>query len=85
MEGELDKIAIPDFQAKLREAVDSGAGKIVLNLKGLKKLDAAAVRALIFAKQKMSTDKDVEIVGASKEIKDTLNATEFGESVTFSD
>jgi anti-anti-sigma factor len=85
MEGELDKIAIPDFQAKLREAIDSGAGRIVLNMKGLKKLDAAAVRALIFAKQKMSTDEDVEIVGASKEIKDILEKTEFAESVRFTD
>ena len=85
VEGELDKLAIPDFQAKLREAGEGNPDRVVINMKGLKKLDPAAVRALIFAKQKMSTDEDVEIVGASKEIKDILNATEFGESVRFTD
>jgi anti-anti-sigma factor len=85
VEGELDKLAIPDFQAKLREANASNPDRIVINMKGLKKLDPAAVRALIFAKQKMSTDEDVEIVGASKEIKDILTATEFAESVRFTE
>jgi anti-anti-sigma factor len=85
MEGELDKMAAPVFHQKLREAIDSNPERVVLNMKGLKKLDPAAIRALIFAKQKMSTDEDVEIVGASQEIKDALNKTEFAESVRFTD
>ena len=78
-------MAAPVFHQKLREAIDSNPERVVINMKGLKILDPAAVRALIFAKQKMSTDEDVEIVGASKEIKDILNKTEFGESVRFTD
>jgi hypothetical protein len=48
-------------------------------------MTAAAARALIFAKQKMRTDEDVQISGANGKIKDLLNKTELAESVTFTD
>ncbi len=83
--GDLDKVAVPTFRQTLNEVIQANPDRVVMNMKGLKSLDAAAVRALIFAKQKMRTDEDVEIQGASQAIKDVLNKTEFGESVRFTD
>ena len=57
----------------------------MLSVNDLKTLVAGRVRALIFGKQKLRTDEDVEVIGASAGVKDALNATEFGESITFTD
>jgi anti-anti-sigma factor len=83
--GEADHVALPFLQARLQEVVAAQPSTLVLRVKDLKKLTPAAVRALIFAKQKLRTDEDVEVVGASAEVKDALNASEFAESITFTD
>ena len=56
-----------------------------IRAKDLKTLSPAAVRALIFGKQKLRTDEDVEVIGANQAVKDALNASEFGESISFTD
>jgi anti-anti-sigma factor len=81
--GDLDRVAVPTLRAKLDEVVQANPDRVVLNMKELKTIDSSAVRALIFAKQKMRTDEDVEIVGASAAVKDILNKSEFAESVRF--
>jgi anti-anti-sigma factor len=83
--GELDQVAIPHFRQQLNEVIQANPDRVVLKMNDLRKMDPAAVRALIFAKQKMRTDENVEITGARQEIKDLLDKTEFAESVRFSD
>jgi anti-anti-sigma regulatory factor len=59
--------------------------KLVVNVSGLQSMVSAAARALIFAKQKLSVEEEVVIIGANAAVKDLLNQDEFSESVTFSD
>jgi anti-anti-sigma factor len=83
--GDADHMALPTLQGKLQEIISAQPKAVVMRLKDLKTLTPAAVRALIFAKQKLRTDEDVKVVGASQAVKDALNASEFGETVTFAD
>ena len=57
----------------------------MIDAKGLQSMVSSAARALIFAKQKLSIDDDVVIVGANAAVKALLNQDEFSESVEFSD
>jgi anti-anti-sigma factor len=83
--GDLDHVALPFFMQKLDEVVQAQPERLVLKVRDLQQMTAAAARALIFAKQKMRTDEDVQISGANGKIKDLLNKTELAESVTFTD
>jgi mannose/cellobiose epimerase-like protein (N-acyl-D-glucosamine 2-epimerase family) len=81
--GDADHLALPFLQAKLQEIIAAQPNTLVLRVKDLTGISPAAVRALIFGKQKLRTDEDVKVIGASQAIKDALNDSEFGESVTF--
>jgi mannose/cellobiose epimerase-like protein (N-acyl-D-glucosamine 2-epimerase family) len=83
--GDADHMALPTLQAKLQEVIAAQPDSLTIRVKELKTLTPAAIRALIFGKQKLRTDEDVQIIGANKTVKDALNATEFGESLTFVD
>lgn len=85
LEGELDSRAIPFFRSILEKMIASNPDKLIVNCTGLQSMVSAAARALIFAKQKLSVEDDVVIVGANASITDLLNQDEFSESVTFSD
>jgi anti-anti-sigma factor len=83
--GDLDHVALPFLMQKLDEVVQAQPERLVLKTGDLQQMTTAAARALIFAKQKMRTDQDVQISGANEGIKDLLNKTEFAESVSFTD
>jgi anti-anti-sigma factor len=83
--GDLDHVALPFFIQKLDEVVQAQPDRLVLRINELKSMTTAGVRALTFAKQKLRTDEDVDVSGASQEIKDLLNSTEIGESINFVD
>jgi anti-anti-sigma factor len=83
--GDLDRIAVPTFRQKLEEVVEANPDRVVLQMRELNTIDSSAIRALIFAKQKMRTEEDVQITGAKPTIKDLLKKTEFAESVRFTD
>jgi anti-anti-sigma factor len=81
--GDLDRLAVPLLRQKLDEVIQANPDRVVLHLRDLNSIDSSAIRALIFAKQKMRTDEDVEIIGAKVAVKDLLDKSEFGESVRF--
>jgi anti-anti-sigma factor len=83
LSGDLDQVALPFFIQSLDEVVKAQPDRVVLRVDELKSMSMAGVRALTFAKQKMRTDEDVEIVGARPEIKELLTKSEIGESVNF--
>jgi anti-anti-sigma factor len=83
--GDLDQVALPFFMKKLDEIVEAQPSRVVLKVSDLERMNSAAVRALIFAKQKLRTDEDVQISGANREVRDILTKTEFAESVNFVD
>ena len=83
--GDADHMSLPTLQAKLQEVVAAQPDTLVIRVKELKTLTPGAIRALIFGKQKLNTDADVQVIGANQAVKEALNATEFGESLTFVD
>ena len=83
--GDADHMAVQTLQAKLQEVVAAQPDTLIIRVKDLKTLTPGAIRALIFGKQKLRTDEDVQVIGANQAVKDALNATELGESLTFVD
>jgi anti-anti-sigma factor len=81
--GDLDARAIPFFRSNLEKVIAANPESLIIDMKGLRTMVSSAARALIFAKQKLSIDDDVLIVGANEAIKVLLNQDEFSESVTF--
>ena len=68
--GDADHMALPTLQAKLQEVVAAQPETLVIRMKELKTLTPGAIRALIFGKQKLNTDADVQVIGASQTVKD---------------
>lgn len=85
LSGDLDDRALPFFRDTLDKAIAANPEKMVMDVKGLQSIVSSAGRALIFAKQKLSIDDDVVIVGANEAVKTLLNQDEFSESVEFAD
>jgi anti-anti-sigma factor len=85
LEGELDSRAVPFFRSSLEKMIAANPSKVIINVKGLQTMVSSAARALIFAKQKLSVEKDLVFAGANAAIKDLLNQDEFSESVAFED
>jgi len=83
--GELDARAIPFFRGSMEQLIASNPETLVVDVKGLQSMVSSAARVLIFAKQKLSIDDDVVILGANEDIKTLLNQDEFSESVEFVD
>jgi anti-anti-sigma factor len=82
--GDADHVSLPYLQSALQEVIAAQPNSLIIRAKDLKTLSPAAVRALIFGKQKLRTDEDVEVIGANQTVKDALNASEFAESISFS-
>ena len=83
--GDLDARAIPFFRGNLEKVIAANPETLVVDVKGLQTIASSAARALIFAKQKLSIEDDVVIVGANEAVKALLNQDEFSESVEFVD
>jgi anti-anti-sigma factor len=85
LSGDLDARALHAFRENLDRVVALRPENLVINATGLLSLVSAAARALIFAKQKLSIDDDLVIVGANEEVKNIFNQDEFAESISFAD
>lgn len=85
LNGELDASVASQFRDKIEEAAGKEPRRLVLIVGGLSYIASAGLRMLIFAKQKMSGDTDIYIVGAQAQIVDTLQMTGFHHSVTMLD
>jgi|ERR671919_172372 anti-anti-sigma factor len=81
MAGELDASMTPVFQKEIEQAAAQKAKRLVLLMSNLDYIASAGLRALIFAKQKMGTGIDIYVVGAQRQIMDTLQMTGLDRSV----
>ena len=81
MSGELDASMAPVFQKEIEAAATQQAKRLVLLMSGLDYIASAGLRALVFAKQKMGADVDIYVVGAQRQIMDTLQMTGLDRSV----
>ena len=83
--GDLDARAIPFFRGNLEKVIASNPESLIIDVRGLQSMVSSAARALIFAKQKLSIEDDVVVVGANEAIRTLLDQDEFSESVEFAD
>jgi anti-sigma B factor antagonist len=68
--GELDVASAKTFEDELRQAIESGASMVVLDLEGLTFIDSTGLRALLMAAE-LSRSKGLRlrVIRASKELR----------------
>lgn len=75
--GELDAAAASEFRSAVEVAAQGDPNKLVLIMDDLTFMASAGLRVLVFAKQKMSSDVDLYIVGAHDAVNETITMTGF--------
>ena len=83
LNGIADAHAIPVLREALNNIIASNPDTLKIDLTSLTQISNIAIRSLIFAKQKLKTEEDVIVIGASNEIRDLFNADEFSEELIF--
>ncbi|MDQ1265436.1 MAG: hypothetical protein QG635_586 [Bacteroidota bacterium] len=79
LSGEFDVRAVPHFRKDMEKAMNCSS--LVIDMTNLKVLSSEGARAIIFAKQKMNIDEDVEITGVSEQVRVVLERDEFAEEI----
>ncbi|BAY50085.1 hypothetical protein SAMD00079811_77140 (plasmid) [Scytonema sp. HK-05] len=82
LSGLLDANAVKLFEEELEKATAQSINRLVLLLQDLKCISAAGLRYLIFTKQKLGSNIDIYVVGASEHVLDFLRKGAFCEGVT---
>jgi anti-anti-sigma factor len=81
--GELDHRAVPALTDELRKVVAASAEEVLVDMSKLLAIDDAALRAMVFAKQKLADDVAFRIFGASDEIRNRITAVAMAEELEF--
>lgn len=82
LSGLLDATAVESLQAELAKATAQPVKSLVLLLQDLECITAAGLRALIFIKQKLGSNVDIYVVGATEKVKSYLEMSAFCQGVT---
>ncbi|ELR97549.1 STAS domain-containing protein [Gloeocapsa sp. PCC 73106] len=85
LSGELTSNTFSEFQEVIEQVSDVNIQKLYLHMEKLTYMSSAGLRVIIFAKQKMGSQVDIYIIGASEMITDTLKKTGFHHSVILQD
>lgn len=80
--GDLDSRALPFFRAELDRAIHASVSSIEMDFSGLDKMASSALRAIMFAIQKLDMSEDVVIRGANATIRAMIEADELTDSVS---
>ncbi|MBP0969701.1 MAG: STAS domain-containing protein [Oscillospiraceae bacterium] len=81
LEGELDTVTAPEFEAELREVI-SGATSLVLDLEKLEYISSAGLRVLLIAQKAMNQQGEMKVVHVNDSIMDIFEVTGFSEILT---
>lgn len=73
--GELDASTAANFKEKIEEAATQNVKKLVLILDELSYMASAGIRVLVFCKQKMGNDVDIDILNPQEMVLDTIQKT----------
>ena len=80
-EGELDTQTSPDAQKLLKQLIEEGARKVLVNFDGLEYISSAGLQILLTAaKQLKSVDGDLRVCGLNEVVKEVFEISGF---VTF--
>ncbi len=85
LSGVLDTVALGILQKALDKATAQPIKRIVFLLQGLESISTTALRTLIFFKQKLGSNVDFYVVGATESVKNCIQTSEFYEGVKMVD
>ena len=81
IEGRLDTMTAPVFEAALKDAVD-GVTELILDFAGLEYVTSAGLRVLLFAQKVMKRQGRMVIRNVGETIKEVFNVTGFAGIMT---
>ena len=79
--GVLGRTNLATLQAGIAKVIAAQPRKVILEASDLTSIDAIAVRALVFAKQKLDIDVDVYVVGAKDQVLDVFHQEELDDEI----
>lgn len=85
LEGELDGLVAESFRDEVSKLAAQKLRHLVLDMKALDYMSSAGLRVLVFARQKMSGEVDIYLVGAAESVRETIEMTGFHYSVIMLD
>ena len=85
LSGVLDTAALGILQKALEKATAQPIKRIIFLLQGLESISTTALRTLIFFKQKLGSNVDFYVVGATESVKNCIQTSEFYEGVKMVD
>ncbi|MEP7104584.1 MAG: AGE family epimerase/isomerase, partial [Chloroflexota bacterium] len=85
LEGDIVDEGVEAFRDQMVAAVALKPSRLVLNMGAVKSFSATAVRAVIFARQKIGADVEIYVIGATPAIKHEFELADFAEDVVFAD
>ena len=74
-EGELDIQSVPELRARLAEAIDAGATRIVVDLAGVSFIDSLSLSALVAAQRRVGEQGRFAVVAAHEYVQLILQAS----------
>ena len=79
--GELDASVASSFMQTVEKAAEHSPSKLVLKMHGLEFMASAGLRVIVFAKQKMGSEVEIHVVGATGPVLNTLKMSGFDQAV----
>lgn len=81
LEGRLDTVTAPDFQAELEEVMDD-ASKLILDFEELDYISSAGLRVLLLAQQNMMKKDGMVLKNVDESIVEIFDVTGFSDILT---
>ncbi len=78
LDGKLDTITAPDFEASVRESID-GVEELVFDLSGLEYITSAGLRVLLSAQKTMNEQGSMKVIHVNEDINEVFEVTGFSD------
>ncbi len=75
LKGRLDAVAAPDLFKEMEKHQGEDVDKIVFHVSELEYIASAGLRVIVFTKQKIGQNADVQMEGANEMVKSVLEMT----------
>ena len=81
VEGSIDTLTAPEFEAKVLKALD-GVKKLILDFAKVEYVSSAGLRTIILLNEKMEEKEGMTIKNINEEVRDVFEMTGFDELLT---